>query len=207
MRTLLWVARHGTTTDSGKHIFRGQRDSSLDKDGFLGAHEQKKFFEKHDWDKIFTSDMKRACQTAVIIAGDRDKDIMPPLKKLRPWHIGEITGKDKKAYGKVMEHFINNPDEKIPGGEARNEFETGRVKPLFAEGIKRGFEKGIPSIFVTSSSDIHALTHLIHGEAGEHIAVKPGGIIEVYLEDGEIKIRAVLKPGKDDSSFAAGSTS
>ena len=207
MRTLLWVSRHGTTTDSGKNIFRGQRDSSLDKDGFVGAHEQKEFFKKHDWDKIFTSDMKRSRQTALIIAGKRDNDIMPPIKGLRPWNIGYITGKDKKKYGPDMEAFINNPDMEIKNGETRNEFEAGRIKPLLAEAIKMGFEKGRPSIVVGHSSVNHALSHLINGEDGKHVAVKPGGIIEVYLEDGEIKLRAILKPGKDDSSFAAGSSS
>lgn len=201
-KTLLWVARHGTTTDSGRHIFRGQRDSSLDKEGFEGAHEQKKFFEKHDWGKIFTSDMKRSCQTALIIAGDRDKDIMPPVQGLRPWNIGYLTGKDKEKYGPDMKAFIDNPDMKIMKGETRNEFEAGRMKPLFAEGIKMGL-KGRSPIIISHSSAIHSLSHLINGEGGKNVAVQPGGIIEVYLEDGEIKLKAALKPGKDDSSFSA----
>jgi broad specificity phosphatase PhoE len=142
----------------------------------------------------------------LIVAGDRDKDVMPPVKGLRPWNIGYLTGKDKEKYGKDMKAFIDNPDKKIMKGETRNEFEAGRMKPLLAEGIKMGF-KGAPPIIISHSSAIHALSHLVNGEDGEHVSVKPGGIIEVYLEDGEIQLRAVLKPGKDDSSFAAGSSS
>jgi broad specificity phosphatase PhoE len=203
MRTLLWVCRHGSTVDSGKGIFRGQRDSSLDQKGFVDAHDAKKFFNDKSWHRIFTSDLKRGVQTAIIISGNRENEIMPPVRGLRPWNIGYLTGKEKKIYGKDMEVFINNPDMTPQDGESRNEFEAGRIKPLLAEGIEMGLV-GRPPIVIGHSSVIHALGHLLYGEHEDEVSVKPGGVVEVYLDGDEIKSRAVLKPGKDDSSFAAG---
>ena len=39
--------------------------------------------------------------------------------------------------------------------------------------------------------------------AGSHqdVAVKPGGVVEVYFDGGEIRHRAIFKAGTDDSSF------
>lgn len=201
MRVLLYVVRHGSTTDSGKGIFRGQRDSSLDQKGFTDAHIAKEFLADKSWHRIFTSDLKRGAQTAIIIADKREKEIMPPVRGLRPWNIGYLTGKDKKQYGKDMETFITHPDMTPQDGESRNEFEAGRIKPLLAEGIEMGLT-GRPPIIIGHSSVIHALGHLLYGEHENEVAVKPGGVVEVYLDGDEIKSRAVLKPGKDDSSFA-----
>lgn len=204
MKTLLWLSRHGTTTDSDKKIFRGQRDSALDQKGFVDAHRLKDFFANKTWHLIFSSDLVRAVQTAVVLAGDRTHEIMPPVKGLRPWDVGYLTGKPKEAYHEDMKHFIDHPEETPEGGESRNEFERGRSHPLLAEAIEMG-EKGKPPIVIGHSSIVHSLSHLLYGEKHKQLAIKPGGVIEVYLEDGEIKARPVLKPGKDDSSFGISS--
>lgn len=200
-RTLLWVPRHGTTDDNEKNIFRGQRNSSLDRKGFRDAHELHDFFADKDWHWIFSSDLHRAVQTAKIIAGDRKEEIVPPHKGLRPRDIGYLTGKSKEDHGHDMQVFLDHPDKAPQGGESSNEFERERIWPLFCEAIEMG-EKGKPPIMVSHSSGIHSLAHLLYGAKHKELAVKPGGAIEVYLEDGEIKARAVLKPGRDDSSFS-----
>lgn len=204
MKTLLWVARHGTTTDSGKNIFRGQRNSALDQKGFTDAHELHKFFSDKDWHRVFSSDLIRAVQTAIVLVGDRTDEIMQPVIGLRPWDIGYLTGKPKQAYYEDMNWFIDHPDEVPERGESRNQFERGRVHLLLAEAIEMG-EKAKPPIIIGHSSVVHSLSHLIYGEKHKDLAVKPGGVIEVYLKDGEIEARCVLKAGKDDSSFAASS--
>jgi probable phosphoglycerate mutase len=85
MQTLFWLARHGTTDDSAKNIFRGDRNSMLDRKGFNDAHELKKFFSDKDWENIFMSNMTRALQTAKIIAGDdRQDEVKEPIRSLRP---------------------------------------------------------------------------------------------------------------------------
>ena len=200
MRFLVYIPRHGKTTDSDKHIFRGNRDSKLNEQGFRDAFELRDFFSDKDFGTIYASDRTRGIQTGHIIGEPHDK-VPYVTHALEPWRIGELTGKDKKKFGPVMQHYIDNPEEEIPGGEARREFEEGRIWPLLVEAIEMGLE-GPPPVIVGHSSIIHAAVNLIDGESSEVIAVKPGGIIIIYLEDGEIKIKAIFKAGKEDSSYA-----
>jgi broad specificity phosphatase PhoE len=200
-KPLLYLVRHGSTTDSSKNIFRGQRDSALDKKGFSDAHSLKDFFKTKEWHRIFCSPMTRAIQTATIICDDQ-ADYQPETTPgLEPWNIGEMTGKPKTPENKIrMEHFIEKADEAPKGGESRNEFEH-RVWPLLASGIELGWKQGTPCIIVVHSSIIHSLNHLMEGENHEDKAVKPGGVMEVFMEGGEIMHEPILKASTDDSSL------
>lgn len=202
MQTLFWLARHGTTDDSAKNIFRGDRNSMLDRKGFNDAHELKKFFSDKDWENIFMSNMTRALQTAKIIAGDdRQDEVKEPIRSLRPWDIGYLTGKDKKKFEPDMKVFIDNPEMRPQDGESLAEFQS-RINPLLIEAIEIGLV-GKPPIIIGHSSVIHALAHLLWGNGHPMLAVKPGGVVEVFVTDkGEIDARPIFKPGKDDSSFA-----
>ena len=200
-KPLLYLARHGTTTDSKYKIFRGQRDSALDKDGFRDAHTLREFFEKKEWHRIFCSTLTRTIQTATIICNDQGDYQPETTDHLEPWNIGFLTGLPKNAENKKkMDYYVENPEETPKDGESRHEFEH-RVWPLIAEGIQLGWEQGTPCVLVTHSSLIHALNHLLEGEGHKDVAVKPGGVVEVYFENGEIKHRAIFRPGVDDSSF------
>jgi broad specificity phosphatase PhoE len=205
-KPLLYAVRHGSTNDSGKEIFRGQRDSALDKEGFLDAHKLKEFFEGKEWDRIFCSTMTRAIQTATIICDDQSDYQPETVPGLEPWAIGtKLTGAPKNAENKkLMAFYIDNPDETPEGGESRNDFEH-RVWPILAEGIELGWRQGVPPIAVVHSSIIHSINHLLIGENHEDISVEPGGVIEIYFEDSEIRHRAILKKRIDDSSFQSNS--
>lgn len=202
IKTLFWLARHGSTTDSDKNIFRGQRNSALDKDGFIDAHKQKEFFEKRKWHHIFCSPLTRAVQTATIICDDGNEKPMTH-SGLKPWDIGYLTGKSKenKKYAKDMQFFIDHPDRVPPDGESEKQFDN-RTHPLLGEAMEIGLTQNEPCIVVGHSSIVHSLLHLLYGQKHKEMAVKPGGIMEVYLEDGEFNARPALKAGHDDSSFS-----
>lgn len=173
----------------------------LDHEGFNDAHKLKEFLKNKDWESIFPSDMTRAVQTAKIIGEGKNETSREPIHSLRPWDIGYLTGKDKKQYAPDMNVFVEHPDMRPQGGETRNEF-FGRVNPLLIEAMEIGI-KHKPCIIVGHSSIIHALAHLLWGDEHPPLAVKPGGVIEVYVnKKGEIDARPILKIGKDDSSFA-----
>lgn len=200
-KTLAYFVRHGSTTDSAKNIFRGQRDSALDKKGFVGAHDLKDFFKDKEWDRVFCSPMMRAIQTATIICDDQEDYQPEKTDGLEPWNIGEMTGKAKTPENKkIMQGYIENADESPEGGESRHEFEK-RVWPILSNAIQMGWKQGKPPIVVVHSSIIHSLCHLLEGERHENVAVEPGGVVEVYFDDGEILHRPVFKKGSDDSSL------
>ena len=200
MYTMFYLVRHGTTADSNKNIIRGDRNSMLDREGFGDAHELKDWFSDKVWKDIFSSDMTRSEQTAKIIAGNRYDEVHNSIHNLRPWDVGYLTGKDKKLFARDMTVFAENPDMRPQDGETRNEF-FGRVDPLLIEAMEIGMQ-GVPCILVGHSSIVHALAHLLWGEGHPPLAVKPGGVVEVFInKKGEIDARAAFKPGKDDSSF------
>lgn len=200
MRVLVYIVRHGKTDDSDKNIFRGNRDSKLNRQGFVDAGDLQDFFKDKDFGTIYSSDMIRAIQTGHMI-GEPHGKVPHITKALEPWRIGFIQGKSKTEFGPVMNHYIENPEEKIPGGEARDEFEQERVRPLLVEAIEMGLE-GLPPLLATSSSVIHATLHMLNGEGHKEMAVKPGGAMMIYLDNGEIKIKVIYKPGKEDSSYS-----
>ena len=205
-KPLMYLVRHGRTTDSDMNIMRGQRDSVLDKEGFLGAHELKDFFMELDWHRIFCSKMSRSIQTATIICDDQE-DYQPEIiHGLEPWDVGQITGQPKnKATSTKVEYLDEHPwaqpgaTEEFPG-ESIYQFQA-RVWPILAAGIQLGWEQGVPCIMVAHSSIVHSLNHLLIGYEHDDISVDPGGVIEVYFHDGEILHRPIFKEGKDDSSF------
>lgn len=200
-KPLMYLVRHGSTTDSGKEIFRGQRDSALDKKGFLDAHTLKDFFARKEWHRIFCSPMTRAIQTATIICDDQSEYQPETTDGLEPWNIGFLTGLPKNKENRAkMDFYINNPSETPQGGESRRDFER-RLWPLLAEAIQIGWQQEVPTIVVGHSSVIHSLNHLMDGENHTEVAVKPGGVVEVYFDDGEIRHRPIFKAGTDDSSF------
>lgn len=200
MQTLFYLVRHGTTTDSNKGIIRGNRNSMLDRQGFIDTHELKDWFKKKDWNGIYSSDMTRAEQTAEIIADDRYDEVKDSIHDLGPWNVGYLTGKPKKEFAPDMTVFVENPDMRPQDGETRNEF-FSRVNPILIAAMEVGLHHK-PCIVVGHSSIIHALAHLLWGEEHPPLAVKPGGVIEVFVnKKGEIDAREAFKPGKDDSSF------
>jgi phosphoserine phosphatase len=204
-KPLLYLARHGTTTDSHLNIFRGQRNSVLDKKGFLDAHDLKDFFEEREWKRVFCTEMARAVQTATIICGDQDDCHPETVAEMEPWNIGWLTGQPKNAENKKWIQYYNEHLSEAPeGGESIYEFE-GRVWPLLVAMIQTGYEQGVPCVCVAHSSIVHTLNHLLVGHQNhKEIAVKPGGVIEVFMQDGEILHEAIYKKSSDDSSFAKG---
>jgi broad specificity phosphatase PhoE len=199
-RPLLYLVRHGSTTDSAKNIFRGQRNAALDKKGYSDAHELKAFFETKKWHRIFCSPLARAVQTATIICDDQNDYQPEPTEGLESWNIGDMTGKTKTPENiKKMKHFIDNPDDAPKDGESRHEFEK-RVWPFLAAGIELGWKQGVPCVIVVHSSIIHSANHLMQGENHEDVCVEPGGVVEFYFEDGEISHKPIFKACTDDSS-------
>jgi len=145
--------------------------------------------------------MTRAIQTATIICDDQADYQPETVEGLEPWNIGALTGLPKNEENiKKIEYFDEHITEAPEGGESIEQFQE-RIWPLLAEFIELGWKQGIPCIVIAHSSIIHSLNHLLEGRDHDEMAVKPGGVIEVYMEDGEIKHRPIFKAGLDDSSF------
>lgn len=205
-QTLFFMPRHGTTEANQKNIFRGQEDAPLDDSGFRDAYKLADFLSYPKWIGCFCSSLTRAIQTAEIICAGRDEK--PYITTgLKPLNVGDFTGQPKSPenIAKIAEYF-RNPDKVIPGGESLNQFDEVK-RPLFMEAMEIGLTQGVPCVVVGHSSLIYRLGEMIEGDP-QACLVQPGGVVEVFLDGGEIRARAIFKPArKDDSSFAMVSNS
>ena len=92
MKTVLYVVRHGETTDNRDDLVSGHVNPDLTEKGVLQAVELRhELFNVH-FDEVFSSDLNRAIETASIICGDRVTEDHQ-LFGLRERNYGKIDGK------------------------------------------------------------------------------------------------------------------
>ncbi|KAJ3760805.1 phosphoglycerate mutase-like protein [Lentinula raphanica] len=92
----IYILRHGETDENRAHIIQGQRDTLLNEAGRRQAALAKDVFKDVDLDIVFSSDLKRATETAEIIMNghpNRDKITLVKEKRLRERCLGKLEGK------------------------------------------------------------------------------------------------------------------
>jgi probable phosphoglycerate mutase len=92
MMTTLYLVRHGETVDNANQIMQGQTQGELNANGIQQAHEFSEQWKEKEIDIILASDLKRAIDTARIIAEPHRLDVLTtPLLRERDW--GSFTGR------------------------------------------------------------------------------------------------------------------
>jgi broad specificity phosphatase PhoE len=184
-----YLVRHGELNIKGK--WDGWGNYVLSPEGRQSAEKAGQWLSFESIGRIVTSDLPRATQTADIIM-ECCNVACPFLASdptLRAWAIGDFTGKDKTPERKAeFQHYRDNPDEMIPGGESFNQM-CERVKIIFQYLMSP--YKALPSVIVCHNSVLKGLMGI--DEKGN--LVEPGGIVAVYLTaegnfDFEIKLGA-----------------
>jgi broad specificity phosphatase PhoE len=190
-KPVAFCLRHGETTLNTDGVFRGMLDPELDKRGILQAHAAAKYLKKENIERIISSPLLRAVQTAEIIAASQGGRCVQQDRELFPWQLASLYGKDKDEYAKVLDRYIDHPKEVPVDGESLDAFQE-RVDAFFDAQINCH----CLTLFVCHTSNIVALTDLIHGtskgrpESGE--VVEPGGICAIYETDDGYDIKPVL---------------
>ncbi len=134
-RPVLFI-RHGSThlndvNRAGDKI-RGWADVPLDDRGLKEAEQAgKKLASLGVKPKIlFTSDLQRASTTAHIISQLTGIPVAPPTHGLRPWNLGRFQGEESASIAPQLKMFINNPGQRVPGGESFTEFSTRFISTI-----------------------------------------------------------------------------
>lgn len=91
---LLGLVRHGKTDWNSKGIIQGQTDIPLNEDGIAQAKllAARLFEEEPIWSAVISSDLKRAVQTADVIADRLNIPLLEPDPRFRERYFGEIEG-------------------------------------------------------------------------------------------------------------------
>lgn len=198
---LVYICRHGRTILNAEGRFRGNRDVPLDSTGTADAHKLASMFENIDLAAICCSDRVRATKTAQIIADKKDMKIHP-TEQLRALNIGEFSGLIRdKANTEALESYISDPLCCIPGGESLQDFQQ-RIRPCIDEAVDIAEDAGKPVMVVAHSSIVHEISSYLVGDHTQGL-VEPGGVVALYVDNGQLKSSPIFKPvGKVSKSRA-----
>ena len=92
MKTTLFLVRHGETVDNANKIMQGQTQGQLNEEGVRQAQQLRERLAGTSIDAVVSSDLKRAVDTARIVAGPHGLEVVTtPLLRERDW--GSFTGR------------------------------------------------------------------------------------------------------------------
>ena len=134
MKKLILI-RHGECDGNLEGRFRGRFDFPLNQQGIKQAHELGKIIKNFDCKFIYTSPLKRARQTADIIATHSPSEVISSEAfnniSLGPWN-GELKTEIEKKYPLEYKIWMKNPEDlNFPGLENLND-----VKDRVLRGVK-----------------------------------------------------------------------
>lgn len=122
MATKLYIIRHGSTEWNLKKRYCGFLDIALNNKGKTQAKRLQRRLKDETVDKVYSSDRRRAIQTAGIVFKGYD---IEKVADLREMHFGIFEGltyqEIMRKFPKTYKKWIANPFETIiPGGESLN---------------------------------------------------------------------------------------
>lgn len=148
----LILLRHAKTKENEKRIAQGQLSGNISQKGIMQAKKAVKKIKKINPDKIYSSDLNRAKQTAEFI---KDKKIIF-AKELRERNFGNFQG---KRYSKGWNELVWEKDFlKENGGEGNEEF-IKRIKKFIEKLKKKNKDKTI--LIITHKRVIQAIISVI----------------------------------------------
>jgi len=117
----IFFVRHGETKGNKEKRFRGRTDYPLNENGRRQARKLKKKLEKFSFDKLFTSPLKRAYETAEIIKPNiLEINVSDIINNVDVGDWSNVKKDDvEKNYPELFKIWINNPEDiKFPNGES-----------------------------------------------------------------------------------------
>lgn len=121
------LVRHGETElnvggPSGSERLRGWLDVPLDRNGVEQAKQAAEKVRHWPVDRIITSDLARAQQTAREIGVATGVRVDPPAFDLRPWNLGKLAGQPIDDVLPKIKLYAASGSKVPPGGEAFDTF-------------------------------------------------------------------------------------
>lgn len=176
---IAYVQHHAQTRFNAQKRYTGIWDIPLDDKGVLQANKSAEFLSTCEIDCVYSSPLIRAIRTAEIIVSKLGGRCIIERHELLPWAIPTLAGVSKDEYEEKLKPYVDNPSKCPPDGEALEEF-----REETADFFEDKFNKFCPTLFVTHTSNIIALSEVILGEAHGKEVVGPGGLLGIY-EDGD----------------------
>lgn len=116
----LYLIRHGESESNAADLWTGWLDAPLTEKGFEDAKQARPFLEGIPFDKIYASDLLRACQTAQTAIPGCTPEKTPLLREI---NLGSLAGTPRSNTPENIKALISQGYTAL-GGESREEFKN-----------------------------------------------------------------------------------
>ena len=208
-KIVAFFIRHGETDlndppNGEKERFRGDADVLLNDTGKKQAEELVPFFNARKFSAAFHSGMQRTAQTLEPLMKAKGMEAHE-IEGLNSLNTGDFTGLPKTEENKKkLEHYRNNPNLRIPGGESVNEFRK-RVDPRLMRIIHLGDSAGAPTVAALHGSIMKELSRLLCKGDYNAAKVDPGGVVAVYKTPDGYKAVPIFRENPAEEDIKPGS--
>ncbi|MDO5725400.1 MAG: histidine phosphatase family protein [Tissierellia bacterium] len=159
----LYIIRHGETKWNREGRMQGWLDSELTKEAEMKAKNLHEKLKPKRFDKVYSSDLNRAINTAKLVSGFSNEKIIKK-RELREIELGKWQGmlfKDiKKEYPKLLDIYFNDSENYNPA-DSENFCDLYNRINKFLEEIKDLNDKNI--LIVTHGVTMIAILNIIRG--------------------------------------------
>lgn len=122
----IYVVRHGQSTWNLEQRWAGYADPSLTDIGRQQAKDSCRKLREFQFTGVSSSSLKRARETASIIADEIEVDLLNPVADLNERNIGDISGlttsEIETKHPQFMKKWRTGRPVEVPGGESWSEF-------------------------------------------------------------------------------------
>ncbi len=165
----IYLTRHGETEWNEKKLIQGHTDIPLNTKGKEQAKLLGKQLKDIDFDVVFSSDLLRAANSAVIIIKEKEM-IVIKIKALRERFFGRFEGKSlgemRRAFGEVM-LVTEEKQKKLKIYDVENDEEIiARLIPFMKKTAKQYIGKKI--LMVTHGGLLRAFLSYVNYEVPEY---------------------------------------
>ncbi len=183
--TELILMRHGRTT-LANGVYCGSSDPALSHEGINETNSAIKHIAAMAPAYVYTSDMRRALQTAKLVAPQMEPIILPSLREMdfgdfEGLHAGDIQRLMPKAWQSYMDDYKSFV---FPNGEAVVDFLQRAVTAVTDIAASHTGER---TLIVTHKGVIMAvLSHYLHGDTAHAFCydIRPAGWAKLFITNG-----------------------
>lgn len=191
----LILVRHGHTSlnmPGRDERLRGWLDVPLDEQGLQEAAETADHLADYPVDAIYSSDLRRARQTAEVLRRRTHESRVTTTKELRPWNLGVFCGQRVMDILPFLNLLNRHPDLAAPSGESFYQF-YGRYSRRLTELMNLAQESPRCIVAVTHVRNVLAAQTVIEHRNPDHVPVRggppTGTLVVIEKENGIWRMR------------------
>jgi alpha-ribazole phosphatase len=205
----LYLVRHGETDWNAGHRYQGHSDLPLNRKGIEQARQLAGRLKSQKVELVFSSDLRRAMETAQILMEGRDTPIQPE-PRLREIKFGVLEGhtfdEALKLWPEMIKKWVEDNNQPPDGGERLDEF-VQRVSRFMEEIRQSCADKTV--LIVAHAGPLREIIRSLLVPAGApddflgklRFSLENASLTEFQIDDENIIINRLNDVGHLDSAY------